>query len=117
MTACISRRSLGLAIGGALSLCAAAVTAHQAATLPAPQIAIENFAFLPPTVTIPAGTQVVWINRDEEPHTVNSIDKTASFKSAALDTGDKFAFLFDRPGRYRYFCSIHHHMIGTIVVK
>ena len=66
---------------------------------------------------MPAGTQIVWVNQDEEPHTVNSVDKAAPFKSPALDTGDKYTFVFAKPGRYKYFCSIHPHMVGTIVVK
>ena len=44
-------------------------------------------------------------------------DAGATFKSAALDTNDKFSFTFDKPGTYKYFCSIHPHMVGTIVVK
>jgi plastocyanin len=34
-----------------------------------------------------------------------------------LDTGEKFSFTFTKPGQFGYFCSIHPHMTGTIVVK
>ena len=52
-----------------------------------------------------------------EPDTVTSADAGATFKSAALDTDDKFSFTFDKPGTYKYFCSVHPHMSGTIIVK
>jgi len=39
------------------------------------------------------------------------------FKSAGLDTDDSFSFTFTKPGIYKYFCSVHPHMVGTIVVK
>jgi plastocyanin len=80
-------------------------------------VAIENFAFDPPTLTVAPGTRVTWVNKDEEPHTVTSADKDVPFKSAGLDTRDKFSFTFTKPGTYKYFCSIHPHMVGTIVVK
>jgi plastocyanin len=49
--------------------------------------------------------------------TVVSADKELRFKSQALDTNDTFSFVFDKPGTYKYFCSVHSHMVGTIVVK
>src|SRR5205807_1773041 len=99
--------------GAALFLCAAAGTAQQPAPAAPGQIVIDNFAFAPATLTVAAGTTVTWINRDEEPHTVMSGDQQASFKSPALDTNDKFAFTFTKPGTYKYFCTIHSHMVGT----
>jgi plastocyanin len=80
-------------------------------------VAIDNFAFGPDTLTVAAGTTVTWTNHDDEPHTVVSGDNPRLFKSSALDVGDKFSFKFDKPGTYTYFCSIHPHMTGTVVVK
>ena len=47
------------------------------------------------------------------------LEKTgyAEFKSKALDTGDKFSFTFTAPGTWGYFCSIHPHMTGKVIVK
>ncbi len=115
----IARRALAFAGGGALFLCAASGMAQQAAPaqiVPA-QIVIDNFAFAPVTLTVAAGTTVTWLNKDEEPHTVMSADPQLSFKSPALDTNDKFTFVFAKPGTYKYFCTIHSHMVGTVVVK
>lgn len=80
-------------------------------------ITIDNFTFGPQTITVTAGTTVTWINHDDEPHTVVNEGAPRLFKSQALDTDDKFAFRFDKPGTYQYFCSIHPHMTGTVVVK
>ena len=80
-------------------------------------VTIDNFAFDPPTLTVAPGTRVTWTNHDEEPHAIVSANKETPFKSAGLDTDDSFAFVFDKPGTYKYFCSIHPHMVGQIVVK
>jgi plastocyanin len=79
-------------------------------------IKIDNFSFGPQSITVPAGTQVTWINQDDIPHTVVSEDKT-TFKSRALDTDEKFSFTFDKPGTYTYFCSIHPKMTAKVVVQ
>jgi plastocyanin len=78
-------------------------------------ITIDNFSFAPMQIEIAAGTQVTWINKDDVPHTVVSIDH--KFKSRALDTDESFSFTFQDPGTYEYFCSVHPKMTGRIVVK
>jgi plastocyanin len=78
-------------------------------------VKIDNFAFAPQRVVVKAGTTVIWINDDDIPHTVASGAKL--FKSNALDTNDKFSFTFTTAGAYEYFCSLHPHMTGTIVVE
>src|SRR5262249_26462056 len=47
------------------------------------EVKIDNFSFTPATLTVPAGTQVTWTNRDDIPHTVVSDDQ--SIKSKTLD--------------------------------
>jgi amicyanin len=78
-------------------------------------VKIDNFTFDPPQLTIPVGTTVTWINEDDAPHTVASSSKL--FKSKALDTRDKYSFTFTAPGTYAYFCSLHPHMTGAVVVE
>ena len=80
------------------------------------QVTIDNFSFAPATVTVPAGTEVTWVNHDDIPHTVVSEDKT-TFKSRALDTDEKFSFTFAKPGTYNYFCSIHPKMVAKVIVQ
>ncbi|MEA3067735.1 MAG: hypothetical protein QOK41_1142 [Sphingomonadales bacterium] len=85
---------------------------------PAPLAAavrIDNFTFKNPVVTVKPGTTVTWTNGDDIPHTVTA--KDGAFKSKVLDTGDRFSFTFAKSGQFGYFCSLHPHMTGTIVVK
>jgi plastocyanin len=78
-------------------------------------VVIKHFAFGRPMLTVPVGATVTWINDDEEPHTVTA--KDGSFRSPALDQGDTFAYRFEQPGTYTYFCAIHPHMSATIIVR
>ena len=79
------------------------------------QVKIDNFTFAPATITVPAGTSIRWVNRDEMIHNVVSSDK--SFKSKVLDTNEEFTYTFSKAGTYTYFCSIHPRMTGKVVVE
>jgi plastocyanin len=79
------------------------------------EVSIDNFSFTPMEMTISKGTEVTWVNKDDVPHTVISVDH--KFKSKALDTDEKFSFTFQDPGTYEYFCSVHPKMTGKIIVK
>ena len=78
-------------------------------------VTIDNFTFGPQRLTVKAGTTVTWVNQDDIPHALAS--NTKVFKSKALDTNDQFSFTFTTPGTYEYFCSLHPHMTGTIMVE
>ncbi len=80
------------------------------------QIVIKDFHFTPETLTVKSGDKITWINRDEEPHTVVSVEKQFK-KSSALDTDQEFTITAAAPGTYTYFCSVHPKMTGTIVVE
>jgi len=81
------------------------------------EVKIDNFSFGPVTLTVPVGTTVTWINRDDIPHTVVSTDDPKTFKSKVLDTDEKFSFTFSKAGTYPYFCSIHPKMTGKVIVQ
>ncbi len=92
---------------------------HMVVAKPAPvarvaAVRIDNFTFTPATLTVKIGTTVTWTNGDDIPHTVVATDK--SFKSKVLDTDDRFSVTFTRPGTVSYFCSLHPHMTGKIIV-
>ena len=80
------------------------------------KIEIKDFAFNPQTLMVKSGEKITWINRDEEPHTVVSVEKQFK-KSNALDTDQEFTITAGAPGTYTYFCSVHPKMTGTIVVQ
>jgi plastocyanin len=81
------------------------------------QIAIDNFTFDPPVLSISVGTKVTWVNHDDVPHTATSTAKPRHFASETLDTDDKFSHVFTVPGTYEYFCAVHPKMTGRIIVK
>ena len=104
----------------ALAACALlmAVVADIAKAAPAPAamaVTIGNFTFNNPVVTVKPGATVTWTNSDDIPHTI--VSKDGVFKSKVLDTGDRFSFTFAKPGQFGYFCSLHPHMTGTVIVK
>ena len=80
------------------------------------QIVIKDFHFDPQVLSVRSGEKITWINRDEEPHTVVSVEKQFK-KSSALDTDQEFTITAGAPGTYTYYCSVHPRMTGTIVVK
>ena len=96
-------------------LAAVSAFAAQSALAADLEVDIDQFTFYPQRITVKAGTTVTWVNEEDVPHTVASSSKL--FKSKALDTKDKFSFTFTTPGTYEYFCSLHPHMTGAIVVE
>jgi amicyanin len=90
----------------------------QAAVQPAGSAAsvrIDNFSFTPPEITVAPDTTLTWTNADDIPHTVVAINK--AFRSKAMDTDQTYSFTFKEPGTYDYFCSLHPHMKGKVIVK
>jgi plastocyanin len=107
-----------LCVAVSMALAVGALTTVQksvAAGPPTVDVKIDNFSFTPATLTVKTGTQIVWTNGDDIPHTVVSDDQ--SFKSKVLDTDEKFTFTAGKPGTYSYFCSIHPKMTGKVVVE
>ncbi|WP_431267080.1 cupredoxin domain-containing protein [Dankookia sp. P2] len=122
-------RRRSLLLGAVLVLPAAAAAAAARGTMPfeaadatpaaegTAAITIDNFTFSPAVLTVAAGTRVTWTNRDDIPHTVLGTENPLVLRSPPLDTEDSFAFTFAAPGTYRYFCSLHPHMQGMVMVR
>ncbi|HVP31889.1 MAG TPA: cupredoxin family copper-binding protein [Myxococcota bacterium] len=118
----VARRSalaaggVGLAFGTWLAGAALAAPPPSAgAGDAAVKVTIQDFHFDPPTLEVPVGATVTWVNRDEEPHTI--LVPEASLGSAPVDTDETFSHRFTQPGRYEYRCALHPFMKGTIVVR
>ena len=79
------------------------------------QVAMKNIAFDPPTLTIKVGQAVTWVNQDSAQHDV--VANNGEFKSSLFGAGGTFSFTFTKAGTYPYYCSIHPHMTGTIIVQ
>ena len=113
----MSLRQLLSPAAGLLVLLGGVLPAVSTAENPAASTIViaRDFMFAPAALTVAAGSTVTWTNKDDEPHTV--VSEAGLFRSGALDTGDSFSFRFDKAGTYRYTCSIHPRMLGTIVVQ
>ena len=99
-----------------LMMTTVSVISQAAAVAPAaPTVRIDNFSFNASVLTVKRGTTVTWVNGDDIPHTV--VAANGAFKSKVLDTDERFSFTFAKPGQFSYFCSLHPHMTGKIVVK
>ena len=82
-------------------------------------LAVDKFVtmyankFLPRTVTINAGDKVTWVNDDDVAH-----DAVGNgWSTSILQQYDQDSVRFNRAGTYRYHCSIHPTMTGTVVVR
>ena len=78
-------------------------------------VTIDNFTFSPKELTVAVGTTVKFVNHDDIPHTV--VEKNLSFRSKALDTDDAYSYTFATAGSFDYFCGLHPHMVGKIIVR
>jgi plastocyanin len=107
--------SLQVLLLGAMAAVVSAAPATEAAAQGSTIVMAKDFMFAPTALTVAAGSTVTWTNRDDEPHTV--VSESGLFRSAALDTNESFSFRFDKAGTYRYACSIHPRMVGTILVR
>ncbi len=88
---------------------AAAVTQVLAAIV---AVDIVDDAFRPASISVPAGTTVTWTNRGGSSHTVTG----TGFDSVMTRPGATFSFTFATAGTFRYVCSFHSGMSGTVVV-
>jgi len=100
---------IGPIIGAMLA--AASVAAQDATNV----VTIDNFTFTPPELTVAVGTTVKWVNHDDIPHV--GVNKDKAFRSKALDTDDSFSYTFASAGTFDYFCALHPHMVGKVIVK
>ena len=91
-----------------------ASTTGSAAPVAGNAVSIDNFAFVPATLTVAAGSTVTWTNRDEEPHTVAAND--GSFHSPGMGSQATYSHTFLTAGKFDYVCSIHPFMHATVVV-
>jgi plastocyanin len=106
--AMVAAMLLGPVVGALLAFGAVAAQEENVVT-------IDNFTFTAPELTVAVGTTVKWVNHDDIPH--NVVDKNKTFRSKALDTDDSFSYTFASAGTFEYFCGLHPHMVGKIIVK
>lgn len=95
-------------------------------------VTMGPMSFLPSTITIDAGDEVIRKNTSSYYHNVvddprktlyrvnvSSPSGSAPFASLLLQPGTSFYNVFDKPGTYHYVCVVHESsgMNGTVIVR
>ena len=97
-----------------MHMAAAGKATNGGAAVATDAVHIKNLAFSPATITVKAGSAVVWTNDDAIEHDI-TFDGGA-IASSVLDHNDTFSHTFSTAGTYHYICSIHPFMHGTVIV-
>lgn len=63
--------------------------------------------FSPPVAEAVRGEPIVFHNGDSDPHTVTSVPGDPVPLDLRLSPGGSATIVLDRPGIYRYYCSLH----------
>ncbi|MEM7800411.1 MAG: FG-GAP-like repeat-containing protein [Chloroflexota bacterium] len=74
---------------------------------------ISGFAYTPQGIKVATGTTITWVNQDAAAHTVTG----TNWGSGTLDQNESYSYIFEQPGTYSYFCSIHPTMQGLVTVE
>lgn len=79
-------------------------------------VGLVDNRFAERTITVKAGTTVVWENDGGNWHSVASAD--AGFNSTSVKPGQTFSHRFDTPGTYHVMCTLHARqgMSSTVIV-
>jgi len=105
-------RGMGLAATALLAFARCALAAETG------NVEIENFAFHPSSLTVKAGTKIVFTNHDEVPHSVIGFRAgRLEFRSKEqMDTDESFVVLAEKPGEIEISCGLHALISGKIIV-
>lgn len=80
------------------------------------KVSIADMAFSPAAITVKAGSTVTWTNNDSVAHTVTENDGQDGPSSSPLSPGQSYSFTYKKAGTYKYICTIHTYMNGTVTV-
>jgi len=98
----------------------ASVTVTNAPGSATPGCEETDDCFIPSTVTIDVGSEVIWENTDNAAHTATSGTPTDGpdgvWDSSMMMVGGSYSKMFDEAGTYPYFCMVHPWMQGTVIV-
>ena len=108
-----------LALSLAMAACGGGGGEQQSpAVTPAPKAAgttidMVDLAFEPRALTVERGQTVTFKNRGKVTHNA----KGEGFFSRVVEPGGSYRHTFDRPGTFKYVCTFHPGMEGTLTVR
>jgi plastocyanin len=108
------RVALAVVCASAFSFVDSTVDSAKAAERVTHTVIIDGLKYIPETVTVKRGDSVVWINKDPFPHTVTA---AGVFDSHSIDAGKSWKYIARKGGDYRYICTLHPNMTGTLKVE
>jgi len=84
--------------------------------------ATSGAGYEPPTVTVSPGSSVIWDNQDNALHTATSGESPTpdgKFDSGLIgaNQASKPVTMPTEPGDYKYFCTLHPFLVGTVTVQ
>lgn len=71
-------------------------------------------SFTPSSLTVAKGSTVTWMNQDGITHTTTS---DAGDWDLSVPSGTSKTVAFNTAGTFKYHCTIHSYMTGTIIVQ
>ncbi|MGW4370818.1 cupredoxin domain-containing protein [Nocardia takedensis] len=80
-------------------------------------VAVDDMTFSPAEVTVRVGDTVTWKFSDRFPHSVQGMGDKAMGLNSPIFTSGEWSYTFTAPGSYRYLCSLHPEMRGTVTVE
>ncbi len=78
------------------------------------RVVIQGLKYEPEALVVRRGDTVVWVNDDPFPHTVTA---AGAFDSKTIEAGKSWRFVARRAGSYRYVCTLHSNMGGSLQVE
>jgi len=112
------------AVAGAIAGCGSsdAKPSPAQSSAPAPHTAaghavtISDFKFMPGSLTVRRGARITVTNRDSTAHTATA-DDGRSFDTGNIDPGAAATVTLSKAGTYKFHCTIHPFMHGTLVIR
>ncbi len=78
------------------------------------RLTIGDNLFFPAEISVPAGTEITWLNTGQTRHTTTA---SGLWDSGPIEPGGRWSAVFRVPGTYDYICTIHpDEMHGRLTI-